>query len=600
MYRNLRFKIILILIVFTIVLMSSVGTVLIVSTNNFYKTNFKKTMTNVLSPDGEIAQSLIDAMDSPSFELRQSEVLRSYTSTLGINEERNYYILDMQGTPQTGSINTESVKITHNIISAMSKKDGSSISVFENYVDYALYLTNGENEVIIYIYDDQTTVRNLTNIFFQIILQSILIGIFISVVLSFFLSKAITDPIENLTKSAEKISQGQFSEEIKPSSDDEIGTLSSTFNYMKNALKSTLDEVSGERTKLETLFLYLNDAVFAFDANGKLIHINKMAMSVFNLEKDNDISFSTLIKNLGIDYKQLNEEFKEKRNCILNDIMYDGKVFDITFAEFKYTYEGNNQNVGVMCVIHDNTGRYELDKSRREFVADVSHELRTPLTSIKGALETIKEYPDLDNESKEGFINMAIDECNRMTRIVSDLLVLSRLDNNRTKWRISKYDIKDVINHVCYVLDSEIKNNGHKLTLDLEDNLQLILGDKEKIEQVLINIISNSIKYTKPGGRIHIEACNQGEFVEVAVTDSGVGIPEEDLPRIFERFYRVEKSRSTGAGGTGLGLAIAKEIVDAHGGCVDIASKVGVGTRITITLPVTSTLETIDGTETMI
>ena len=187
-----------------------------------------------------------------------------------------------------------------------------------------------------------------------------------------------------------------------------------------------------------------------------------------------------------------------------------------------------------------------------------------------------------------------------MTRIVSDLLVLSRLDNNRTKWRISEYDVKDVIFHICNVLESELKNNNHKLTTDIEPNLQKVRGDKEKIEQVLINIVSNSIKYTNNGGRIHIEANNAGEIVEIAVTDNGVGIPEEDLPRIFERFYRVDKSRSTGAGGTGLGLAIAKEIVDAHGGNVDISSKVGVGTRITITLPVYSTLETMDGTETMI
>lgn len=600
MYKNLRFKIILILVIFTVVLMVAVGTVLIVSTNNYYKTNFKSSMDKVLSSDSEITTSLIDALEGDDYAPKMGEILRSYTSTLGINEERNYYVLNMAGTILASSDAKSSIQITHNVLSAMSRKTDNRISVFESYVDYALYLSNNGHEAIVYIVDNQTTVSNLMEMFFQIILQSLFIGILISVILSFFLSQAITDPIENLTESAEKISKGEFSEEIKPSSDDEIGTLSSTFNYMKNALKSTLDQVSGERAKLETLFLYLNDAVLAFDSKGNLIHINKMAQTLFSSIDANSINFSKLVKAMDIDYKKLSEDFKEKKTSVMDDIMYEDKVFDITFAEFVYTYEGNNQNIGIMCVIHDNTGRYELDKSRREFVADVSHELRTPLTSIKGALETIKEYPDLDDESKESFINMAIEECNRMTRIVSDLLVLSRLDNNRTKWRISTFDVKEVISHICAMLDGEIKNNNLTLTTDIESDLQNISGDRDKIEQVLINIVTNSIKYTKSGGRIHIEANNSIDYVEISVTDSGVGIPEEDLPRIFERFYRVEKSRSTGAGGTGLGLAIAKEIVDAHGGKVDISSKVGVGTRITVILPIKSNLETMDGNETMI
>lgn len=599
MYKNLRFKIILILVIFTIILMSVVGTVLLVSTNNFYKNDFKKSMQTALDEKGEIVSSLSQAMEKSDYISRQGDILRSYIATLGINEERNYYILDMTGEPLSGSDMSFDLEITENILSAMSGKTGDKVSILKNYADYALPLSLGENEVIIYIYDTQSTAKKLTDMFFQIILQSLFIGIFISVILSFFLAQAITDPIEALTASAEKISKGEFSEEIKPRADDEIGTLSTTFNYMKNALKDTLDEVSGERAKVETLFLYLNEAVLAFDSEGNLIHINKMAQELFKTDSSNGITFQELIKELNIDSRELADSFKEKRNSILRDVIYNDKAFDITFAEFTYNSTGETGD-GIMCVIHDNTGRFELDKMRREFVADVSHELKTPLTSIKGALETIKEYPNLDDQTKNAFIDMAVEECNRMSRIVSDLLVLSRLDNKRTKWNISEFNPSDLISYVCMALDGAVKSKEHKLSVKIEENIPNISGDKEKLEQVLINIIGNSIKYTENGGRIRIEAYSVNNTVEIAVTDNGVGIPDEDLPRVFERFYRVEKSRTTGAGGTGLGLAIAREIVVAHGGDVKISSKTGVGTRIVVILPIITNLEDSEGNDTII
>lgn len=173
-----------------------------------------------------------------------------------------------------------------------------------------------------------------------------------------------------------------------------------------------------------------------------------------------------------------------------------------------------------------------------------------------------------------------------MTRIVGDLLVLSRLDNNRTKWEISSFDPKALLQHLCDVIDTDAKEHRHTVILRTEPELPMITADRDRISQVLLNILTNAVKYTPDGGRILIRAMAQEDFVAFSIRDNGIGIPEEDVPHLFERFYRVEKSRTTGAGGTGLGLAIAKELIEAHGGTIYVESKVGAGTEVVVFLPV--------------
>ena len=297
-----------------------------------------------------------------------------------------------------------------------------------------------------------------------------------------------------------------------------------------------------------------------------------------------NLTFPKMIKAFEVDYKEISDKYKENQNYMVRDVMFDGKALDVNLAEFRY-FEKNEEKRGIMCVIHDNTSRYELDKSRREFVADISHELRTPLTGIKGALETVIEYPTLDTEIRDNFLHMAVEECDRMTRIVSDLLVLSRLDNNRTAWKIESFSPNRFLDHIYDVMTAEAKNRSHTFIRNYPENMPEITGDREKLQQVLINVVSNAMKYTADGGKIEMVAIPAENGIAICVSDNGMGIPEGDLPRLFERFYRVEKARSSDAGGSGLGLAIAKEILDAHGGEIRVESTVGKGTNMFIILP---------------
>jgi len=228
----------------------------------------------------------------------------------------------------------------------------------------------------------------------------------------------------------------------------------------------------------------------------------------------------------------------------------------------------------------------KAEKLRREFVANVSHELRTPLTSIRTYAETISDHREIPEETEEGFLRVIINESDRMTKIVQDLLELSRFDSGTSVLAIEEFSIENSVRDICAAIALEAKRHSQELNLELEWKLPSIKGDRARIEQVLMNTMSNALKYTPDGGKIDIYSGSTDTDVWVRIEDTGVGIPPEDLERVFDRFYRVDKARTRESGGTGLGLSIAKEIVTKHGGDISIESTLGVGTIVTITLPI--------------
>jgi len=465
------------------------------------------------------------------------------------------------------------------------------------YADWAYYIAGEDEECVIYIKDSLDEMRQLNQVLFSIILQAMMIGIVIAIVLSFFLAKSISSPLQSLTKGAQLVAAGEFSYEIDIHSEDEIGILTHNFNYMKDRLKATLDAVDGEREKLETVLSCIRDGVIAFTADGRVLHSNSSADERFSFDKNDKGALEECFDLLDIPLVVTDNSIKvsspdalferTKDGFIFHDKMVGDRVYDVNFGIIKY-YSGNKKSFGFIIVMHDGRARYELDESRREFVANVSHELRTPLTSIMGAAETVVNDPEMDEEMRVYFLEMVMTESERMMRIVSDLLVLSRLDNKRTSWSIETFDIGESVRRLCDVMRTDLDAHNHELVFEAEEGLPEITADRQRIEQVIINVISNAIKYTPDGGRIAVEvsAISEGSFVQVKVADNGVGIPKEDIAHLFERFYRVEKSRTSDAGGTGLGLAIAKELIDAHGGSIRIESAVDEGTVMYIEIPV--------------
>ena len=242
---------------------------------------------------------------------------------------------------------------------------------------------------------------------------------------------------------------------------------------------------------------------------------------------------------------------------------------------------------GVLVVIHDVTTQRRNEEMRREFVANVSHELRTPLTNIRSYAETLADGAgDIPLEMEKNFLGVILNESDRMTHIVQDLLTLSRFDSGRSELKLEKFPFGAAVRDIYNAVLMEAQRHGHTLTMDLPDQLPDIVADRDRVLQVMMNVVSNAIKYTPDGGAIQISAGRNELRVWMEVTDNGIGIPAQDRPRIFERFYRVDKARSRESGGTGLGLSIAKEIVDRHEGIIALVDRPGPGTTIRIELPI--------------
>ena len=427
---------------------------------------------------------------------------------------------------------------------------------------------------IVGVLDNKEDLNSFTRDLISALVRAMLFGMVIVVLLSYILSKTITNPVEKLTKTATEISKGKFENVIDVESGDEIGVLTHTFNDMASALKNSIDAMDGERNKLNTMFVHMKDGIVAFDKDGKLIHINPAAEKMLGESKEGT-HYKNVFKNLHIDKNDLSES----GNYIEIDYATPGAVLKLFIAPFD-----SGDGGGLIIVLHDITEQKKLDDSRREFVANVSHELRTPLTNIKGYTETLLSADDIDAETRKSFLSVVYSESDRMTRIVKDLLTLSRLDHGKVEMKQEVTDINRIVENAVSSMRIEAVKQNITLECSLENEMKTI-GDGERLTQVVINLISNALKYNKKDGAVYVYGAVEDKMAVISVRDTGIGIPESDLPRIFERFYRVDKARSRERGGTGLGLAIAKEITEQHGGSMSISSVYGEGTTLTMKLP---------------
>lgn len=463
------------------------------------------------------------------------------------------------------------------------KKDFNEEVVFK-HLAYPVINEVGQVKGVFYMTSDLQDVYTTLDESKKILTSATMLALVITVILGFLIASSITEPIRDVTKKAERMAKGDFNQFVEVKSDDEIGQLASMFNYLTLKLKETIQEMDLERSKLDTIFNYMADGVIAIDLNGYIIHANPIAVDILDLEDT------------------INEELISRKifpieNINLTNIDYDDvdtlegdDIVEIKSVVYKTRYAPFRNEKGhiggIIIVFQDITEQHKLDNMRKEFVANVSHELKTPITTIKSYTETLMDYKDIDKELSYKFLSVIDDECDRMARIVRNLLQLSNLDYNKTKWNKVEYSVEKLIQDSCLKLEFAFKEKRQTFHIDIEEDIPDIVIDKDGMEQVILNILSNAIKYTPQNGNIDIIARSEDDKVVIKIKDNGIGIPEEDKDRIFERFYRVDKGRSRELGGTGLGLSIAKQIVEAHNGNIILKSQYKVGTEVDIILPV--------------
>ena len=582
MLRSVHMKLVMIMVLLILSLMTVVGTFLINSVMAFYLEEFYTQMSRVFDQNQALSRNLETEVTSDEDGAQAIlSIMEAYYGDLGLDSRsRTLYILDGEtGAYLTGTDEEEGRGLEYdspNLTRALvEREEGTEANIAADYMDVALPITRGDNQYVIYILDNKATVNSLISQIFGLILESLVFGLIISILLSFLLSKTMIIPIQRLTEGAMRVAEGDFSRRIEVTSRDEIGVLTDTFNDMARQLRDTLRQVENERNKLDTLFLHMTDGVVAFDRDGRVIHSNPAAEGMLG----RPIGADTTYKELFGGQFSLREAMAAPDH-LEGEVRVGDQVLDLLLAPFDRERQG-----GVLVVLHDVTEERKNQEMQREFVANVSHELRTPLTNIRSYAETLSDSAgDIPPATEKKFLGVILNESDRMTHIVQDLLTLSRFDSGRDELKLSWFSFEGAVQDLYNAVYMEAQRHSHTMKLRMEPGLPQVRADRERIMQVMMNIVSNSIKYTPDGGQIQISAGQNGSRVWMQVDDNGIGIPAADRPRIFERFYRVDKARSRQSGGTGLGLSIAKEIVDRHVGALELVVRNGPGLSVRMEL----------------
>ncbi len=371
----------------------------------------------------------------------------------------------------------------------------------------------------------------------------------VGIITAIFLSRFIIYPINKLIESAEKITDEDKNgiKLLKGKKRNEAQDLENVLGVMTTELKDKLSEVSTQKNQIETILLHMTDGIIAFNMQGEIILINPAAKKSLSIRPE-DNTFEDIFGKFRLDINMEKIIYLESWTSTEQRIQVEDKFMNVFFAPFK---NETDRPDGVIAVIQDITEHVDLDNMRKEFVADVSHELKTPITSIMGYADTLLEG-EYDKETQTKFLNVIATEARRMAKLVTDLLTLSRYDNNHKIVQKEAFDLGDLVKKCQDKLAIEIKKKSHKVNCFVTADVPPVYADKYDIERVVLNILTNSIKYTKDGGEIKIYVGFVYNDAYIKVFDNGIGIPEEDLNRIFERFYRVDKARTREMGGTGL------------------------------------------------
>ncbi|MDU4937262.1 MAG: ATP-binding protein [Clostridium sp.] len=391
-----------------------------------------------------------------------------------------------------------------------------------------------------------------------------------SISLSMKLVRTIIEPLKNLENVTARIAGGDLNIRVKSLSNDEIGSLGKTFNNMADQLQAKIREVVDKQNRLESILRSMESGVIAVDGDDTVITINPYAKRVFGIRRDiSGEKISKYIKDYDINTFLNEEDDSEKEVKILHPVERELRIKKASIID-------GIDRIGKVIAVQDISDIKRLENMRSQFVANVSHELKTPLTSIKGFTETLKYVED--EETRKKFLDIIEKEADRLGRLINDILILSKIESDISGEEdefLPNKVVDDVINMVKVLADNK------NITIELDErNYDLLFGDKDRFLQLVLNIVENSIKYSNEGSTVKISSFTKGDNYNLIVEDNGIGIPKEDIPRIFERFYRVDKARKSG--GTGLGLAIVKHIVKTFNGNIKVESALGVGSKFII------------------
>lgn len=555
-------------------------------TNNFMK-NIKQYATQLEVNIERIYK------DNPSNAQKEVQsLLNEYANRQEIEEIR--FIDKDQIIMATAKLSSHSLinqKVNDNSVQkAISLGEANSHNVLKDYGNgkeriwiYNLPVKNG-NDVIgnIYIESNINDVYNQLNNINQIFIIGTAISLFITVILGFFIARTITRPITDMRNQTVEMSKGNYTQRVKIYGNDEIGELALAFNNLSKRVQEAQANTESEKRRLDSVITHMSDGIIATDRRGRIRIVNDMAIKMLGMAKEDLIDYY-MLNVLKIEGDFSLEEIQENNDSILIDMNEEEGI--IARVNFSTIVQDTGFVNGYIAVLHDVTEQQQVERERREFVANVSHELRTPLTSMNSYIEALEEGAWKDENLAPSFLSVTREETERMIRLVNDLLQLSKMDNETEQITKEIVDFNMFINKIINRHEMAAKDTTFVREIPNETIFTEI--DPDKMTQVFDNVITNAMKYSRGDKRVefHVKQNALYNRMTIRIKDNGIGIPINKVDKIFDRFYRVDKARTRKMGGTGLGLAISKEIVEAHNGRIWANSVEGQGTSIFITLP---------------
>ncbi|NRD77393.1 cell wall metabolism sensor histidine kinase WalK [Bacillus sp. BRMEA1] len=598
-FRSIHVKFVIIYVLLILVAMQIIGVYFVKQLEQTLRTNFQtslKERVNLLAYNIREEMEKERKPEDPTLEEEIKKMLRDFKavdiSEVQVIEGRSLKILGTSDPNNQGVVGERTTVLR--IKQAMVLEEDQSSILIDPQTGHRIWvlatpIKSGKKVIgVIYlvakiesVFEQMKTINNIFS-------SGTGIALAITAALGILLAQTITRPIADMKKQALAMAKGNFSRKVKVYGNDEIGTLAVTFNNLTKKLQEAQAMTEGERRKLSSVLSHMTDGVIATDRKGRVILINDPAAEMLNVSRETVLS-QPMVSLLDLEGTHTFEDLLEEEGSLILDYSTKKKSY-ILRASFSVIQKETGFVNGLIAVLHDITEQEKIETERREFVANVSHELRTPLTTMRSYLEALADGAWRDEEIAPNFLEVTRTETERMIRLVNDLLTLSKMDSTDYQMKPEWVNFVPFFDHIIdrFAMSKEQNVTFKRL---LPDHGIYVEVDEDKMTQVLYNIISNALKYSPEGGQVTFVMQDMEDQIIVSISDQGIGIPKENIEKIFDRFYRVDKARSRKMGGTGLGLAIAREIVNAHGGHIWATSEEGKGTTISFSLPYDRTEE---------
>ncbi|MCZ8533738.1 PAS/PAC sensor signal transduction histidine kinase [Paenisporosarcina quisquiliarum] len=592
-FKSIHVKIVLIYVLLIIIAMQIIGLYFVRGLEKTLRENFQESITDRVSlieysareemikvrseEDQTPEQSLYSILAGlNSIDIKEVRVIDARYQILATSDSNNQSIVGQRSMDDLVRKSITAEAAQENI--SLDRKSDDRIWVLATPI-----ISKGEVIGTLYIESNIENVFGQMNEINRILAGGTAMALVITVILGILIAQTITRPISDMRRQAQAMAKGNFSRKVRVYGSDEIGQLAIAFNHLTNRLQESQSTTEAERRKLASVLTNMTDGVLATDRKGRVILINDPALRLLRIPREMVLN-RPIISVLGIDSEHSFEDLIHLKEALNLDLSSNERPF-ILRANFSVIQKETGFVNGLIAVLHDNTEQEKVDIERREFVANVSHELRTPLTTMSSYLEALADGAWKDEEIAPSFLQVTQTETHRMIRLVNDLLQLSKMDSR-------DYDLnREIVNFNQFfnrIIDRfELSKSDHVTFVRMLSNKAYYVDiDTDKLTQVIDNIISNAIKYSPDGGNIRFGVVVTDSILKVMISDDGMGIPSENVDRVFDRFYRVDRARARSMGGTGLGLAIAREMIEAHGGRIWAESEEGQGTTIFFTLDI--------------